>query len=381
MTLTAPPTTASDEAAEPVTEAPANGSLKPVIDIIPDAAYDNPTWKGLAYFGRDLAVYGLVIWGLIVVTNPFALLGLEILAALAVTALFVVAHDSAHGALFASKRMNSIVGHIAMLPSWHVFEAWILGHNRIHHAYTVRQGYDFVWHPYTAEEYVAMGPLGRLRHRFEWSWAGAGSYYIREVWLTKMMIFDPPSRWKRAIGRDRAIVYTFLATATLALGALGWSRTGTVLGTAWLIVRVLVIPFLAFSYLIGSVVHVHHVQPDIRWWKRREWTKFKGQMEGTTILRTAPGMNFFLHWIMIHIPHHVDMRIPMYNLELATDAIEEAFPGTVHDAPLRFRDFVANTRRCQLYDFDNGRWLTYAEASRRQASSVSNSGRPSGPQS
>ena len=27
----------------------------------------------------------------------------------------------------------------------------------------------------------------------------------------------------------------------------------------------------------------------------------------------------------------------------------------------RFRDFIANTRACKLYDFDGGRWLTYAE--------------------
>jgi acyl-lipid omega-6 desaturase (Delta-12 desaturase) len=127
----------------------------------------------------------------------------------------------------------------------------------------------------------------------------------------------------------------------------------------------MVIPFLTFSYLIGSVVHVHHVQPDIRWWKRREWTKFKGQMEGTTILRTAPGMNFFLHWIMVHIPHHVDMRIPMYNLELAADAIKKAYPETVHDEPMSFRDFVDNSRKCKLYDYDTGTWLTYADARER----------------
>lgn len=361
MTLTLSPEAAASEAGTS-SEAPANGSLKPVIDIIPDAAYDNPTWKGLAYLGRDLVIYALVVWGLILVTNPFGILALEVVAALAVTSLFVVAHDSAHGALFKTKRLNSIVGHLAMLPSWHVYEAWILGHNRIHHAYTVRQGYDFVWQPYTAEEYAAMSPLGRLRHRFEWSWAGAGSYYIREVWLTKMMVFDPPSRWTKAIRRDRAIVYAYLATFATILGVIGWSRTGTVLGTAWLITRVMVIPFLTFSYLIGSVVHVHHVQPDIRWWKRREWTKFKGQMEGTTILRTAPGMNFFLHWIMVHIPHHVDMRIPMYNLELAADAIKEAYPDTVHDEPMRFRDFIDNSRQCKLYDYDTGTWLTYAEA-------------------
>ena len=305
-----------------------------MIDIIPDAAYDNPTWKGLAYFGRDLVVYGLVVWGLIVVTNPL--------------------RDPRPGGRWPPwpsrpcsswpttaptapcsrrKRLNSIVGHIAMLPSWHVYEAWILGHNRIHHAYTVRQGYDFVWQPYTAEEYAAMGPLGRLRHRFEWSWAGAGV-----VLHPRGVAHEDDGRSTRRRGGRRPSAGTGPSSTPTSprspriLGVVGWSRTGTVLGTAWLIVRVMVIPFLAFSYLIGSVVHVHHVQPDIRWWKRREWTKFKGQMEGTTILRTAPGMNFFLHWIMVHIPHHVDMRIPMYNLELAADAIKAGVPG---DRPRR----------------------------------------------
>jgi omega-6 fatty acid desaturase (delta-12 desaturase) len=85
-------------------------------------------------------------------------------------------------------------------------------------------------------------------------------------------------------------------------------------------------------------------------------------MEGTTVLRARIGLNFFFHWIMVHLPHHVDMRIPMYNLELATEAIKEAFPDVVHDEPLRFRDYVSNTRKCKLYDFDAGRWMTYIEA-------------------
>ena len=224
----------------------------------------------------------------------------------------------------------------------------------------MRQGFDFVWHPYTAEQYAGHeSTLGKLRHRFEWSWPGAGAYYLREVWWHKMMVGNPPARWAKAIRRDRAIVCAFVAVASLLLGRprLGHVRHGA--GVAWMIVKVMVVPFLAFTYVIGSFVHVHHVQPDIRWWKRREWTKFKGQMEGTTILRARVGLNFFFHWIMVHVPHHVDMRIPMYNLELATDAIKEAFPGTVHDEPLRFRDFIANTRQCKLYDFDEGRWITY----------------------
>ena len=110
------------------------GSLKPVIDAIPPEAYENPTWKGLAYLARDGVIYGLVVAGLILFDNPFAVLALWVLSALVISGLFVIGHDAAHGSLFASKRMNRVVGTIAMLPSWHVYEGWVLGHNRIHHA-------------------------------------------------------------------------------------------------------------------------------------------------------------------------------------------------------------------------------------------------------
>jgi len=343
------------------------GSLKPVLDVIPAAAYDNPTWKGLAYFGRDLVMYGLIVTGLILVNNPFAVIALWVLSAMVISGLFIVAHDAAHGALFSSKRLNRVIGTIAMLPSWHVYEGWTLGHNRIHHGYTVREGFDFVWHPYTPEQYEAMSTLGRLRHRFEWSWFGAGAYYLREVWWHKMIVGAPPARWAKSIRRDRIIVWSFVAAASLALGALSWASYGSVIGVLWMILKVLVIPFLGFNFVIASFVHVHHIQPNIRWWKRREWTKWHGQMEGTTVLRARFGLNFFFHWIMVHVPHHVDMRIPMYNLELATDAMKKAFPGTIHDEPLRFMDFVRNTRVCRLYDFDEGRWYTYREAAKRPA--------------
>ena len=338
------------------------GSLKPVIDLIPPAAYQNPTWKGLGYFGRDLFFYALAVTGLVLTANPLWDSAFEVLAILSVTGLFVVAHDCAHGALFANKRLNSIVGRIAMLPSWHAYEAWVLGHNRIHHAFTVRQGYDFVWHPITPEEYAAKPFWGRVLHRIEWSWQGAGLYYFLEVWLKKMIFFRAPARWVQFIRRDRMLTASFVALSTGVLVIVGVSHHDSALALLWLVTRVLILPFAGFCVMIGAVVHVHHVQPDIRWWPKGEWTKFKGQMEGTTVLRVPRGVNFFFHWIMIHSPHHVDMRIPMYNLELAATAIEAGYPDVVHDAPLRFRDFRRNTARCKLYNFDQGQWLTYRDA-------------------
>ncbi|MGO9198434.1 MAG: fatty acid desaturase [Acidimicrobiales bacterium] len=359
--------TSAAETEAPVEAKPAGsvreGSLKPVLDILPESVYDNPTWKGMAYFARDLAMYAALITGLILVSNVFADLALDAAAAVVGVGLFVIGHDAAHGALFKSKRLNSVVGHIAMLPGWHVYEGWILGHNRIHHAFTVRQGYDFVWHPSTPEEYQAMSRFKRAVHRLEWSWIGAGVYYTHQVWWTKMVVGRPPARWRVAIRRDRFIVLGYVLLSVAGLAWLGAATTGTVGGTVWLLARVVLIPWIGLMYVFGSFVHVHHVSPEIRWWKKAEWTKFKAQMEGTTVLRAPMGTNFFIHWIMVHVPHHVDMRIPMYNLEAAAAEIEKAFPGTVHEGPLRFRDYVSNTRQCKLYDFDAGRWLTYAEAS------------------
>ena len=356
-TLTLPSSVASGTVEPP---APPT-TLKPVIDVLPDSVYDNPTWRGMTYFLRDAAMYLALLVVLVLVSNVFAVIAIEVVMALVVSGLFVVGHDAAHGALFKTKRMNSTVAHLAFLPSFHVYEGWVLGHNRVHHPYTVRQGYDFVWHPTTPEQFAAMSWWARSVHRFEWSWAGAGAYYMHQVWWTMMMTGGNPARWVKAIRRDRWIVNSFIVAMFALFTAIGIASGDSVAGILWLDARTIVLPFLGFAYFIGTMVHVHHIAPDIKWWKKAEWNKFKAQMQGTTVLRAPKGFNFFFHWIMVHVPHHVDMRVPMYHLEEASDAIEAAFPGSVIDKPLRFRDFVTNSRACKLYDFDAGRWLTYAE--------------------
>ena len=127
------------------------------------------------------------------------------------------------------------------------------------------------------------------------------------------------------------------------------------------------IPFLLFIHTIGWVVYVHHIAPDIRWWPRKEWNRFKGQVEGTTILWGPPGWDFFFHWIMVHIPHHVDARIPCYRLPEASRAIAQAFPDRVDERRLRMRDYLAATRVCKLHDFNTGQWLPYPGSGRPNA--------------
>lgn len=363
MTLLAPDlTTGAVDAAERPT------TLKPVLDQISPERYENPTWKGMAYFARDVALYLAIVAGLILTSTWWATLLLWALSAFVISGLFIIGHDAAHGALFKSKRLNSVIGHLAMLPSWHVYEGWVLGHNRIHHGHTCRQSMDFVWHPVTPEQFAELPTWKQWRHRLEWSWLGSMPYYLRDVWWNKMIAFDPPEKWAKDIKRDRIIILGFVSVMSIALGAIGWSIYGSVIGAVWMILKVLVVPFLAFTFTIGWVVHVHHIDPDIRWWKRREWNKFRGQMEGTTLLYVPVWLDFFLHRIFFHVAHHVDMRIPFYELPAACEEIREAYPDVVITRRLRLRDFFSNTRKCKLYDFESARWMTYREGAEQVAS-------------
>lgn len=331
--------------------------LKPVLDVIPDHCYQRSTARGLLLIARDLVVYALALWGLASTNNILFLVPLWLLAGLAVSGLFVLGHDAAHGALFDSKKLNAVTGRLTMLPSWHATEQWIFGHNRVHHGHTLREGMDFVWHPYTVEQYRELGTLARLRHKLEWGPFGAGAYYFREVWLNKMVLFIPSERWAKAMNRDRLIVAVFVIgtlAATLAVGGPG--------GGLWLWTKMFVIPFLLFCQSIGWVVYVHHIAPEIRWWPRREWNRFRGQVEGTTVLWGPPGWELFFHWIMVHLPHHVDMRIPCYRLPEAAAAIKRAFPDDVDERKISVRDYLRSTRECKLHDFQTGTWSRYPAA-------------------
>ncbi|NCG23918.1 MAG: hypothetical protein GWP47_07300 [Actinobacteria bacterium] len=97
----------------------------------------------------------------------------------------------------------------------------------------------------------------------------------------------------------------------------------------WIWAKVVVVPFLLFCQVIGWLVYVHHISPEIRWWPRADWNRFRGQVEGTTVLWGRRGWDIVLHWIMVHLPHHVDIRIPCYRLPEVARAITAELPDDV----------------------------------------------------
>ncbi|MEM9515157.1 MAG: fatty acid desaturase [Actinomycetota bacterium] len=341
---------------------PRTQSLNDVRAVIPQSCYERPTGRAAWTLLMAAALYIGPTVGLVLTNQWWALLPLWLLSGLAVSGLFVLGHDASHAALLDSRRANRVVAQVCMAPSLHVEAAWDLGHNRIHHGYTTRQGFDFVWHPLAVDDYRALNWAHRLRHRFEWSWLGSGAYFLREIWWQKMWRYNPSGKRHDAVVRDKVVLGSAVALAVIALGALGAVMGGWV-GALWMPIKVLVIPFLLFVQIIGWTVYVHHVDPDIRWWPRKEWSQFRGQMESTTVLRTNRLINrLWFHNIFVHIPHHVDARIPFHQLPAAAAAISAEYPDTVRTARFSARAYLRATRACKLYDFDEGRWLPYSAA-------------------
>jgi acyl-lipid omega-6 desaturase (Delta-12 desaturase) len=337
------------------------GSLAALRAVIPSRCYERSTIRGVLAVVRDVAGYAAVIALLATTDRWWLVLPLEVLAGLLVGALFILGHDASHGTLVRGARLNRALARALMAPSLHVEEAWSFGHNRVHHGFTTRQGLDFVWHPVTVQEYRALPRWARLRHRVEWSPIGAGAYYLRAVWWNKMVVASPPSGGRGGRGA-RWFVLGGAALATAGALALGSAGSGGLVGAVTMWLQLVVVPFLVYIQLIGWTVYVHHIGPDIRWWTPREWSRSRAQTESTTILRIPRALNVFFHHIFVHVPHHVDVRIPWYRLPDAARALHAAVPGTIVDRRLRVVDYLRATRRCKLYDFERGLWLTYAEA-------------------
>ena len=336
-------------------------TLGAVRETFSKETFDNPNYKGLFYFFRDLIFFGIsVIWLFHLETwylLPFA----WFFVGLTISGLFVIGHDCAHGALFKSEKLSYFVGQIAMLPSLHAFHQWAYGHNRVHHGHTIKINSDFVWHPVGPEEYQKFNLFQKLFHRISWSAFGSGIYYLWEIWLKGMIVYNAPIKEAK---RDKMLVLFFaiiVSGYSLYLG--GYSSQEFKISQAlWMWFKLVFMPFLVWNYFIGFTVYVHHIGESIPWKYREDWSPFYGQVVGTVNYKVNPIYNFFVHNIYIHSPHHVHMKIPFYNLPRALDEMKKEYKPFIQERKSLIKDYVKNTSKCKLMNFETGEWMTYKQA-------------------
>ncbi|MFZ5659821.1 MAG: fatty acid desaturase [Pseudomonadota bacterium] len=330
--------------------------LNTVRQAISSNCYKRSTRKALGWYAFDLVLYLSAMWGVFASHSPWLKLFFGLLAGCTVAFMFVWAHDAAHGALFKSKRVAEVLGTIFMLPSLQMYRLWAFGHNRVHHSFTSFSPVDWIWRPLTPAEYASRSPWQRFIYRLERSPYSCALHYLLRVWWPGMVRFKPDANTedRHLLTLNKLITLVFF----LAFSALAYAYAGGIVG----VIAAVIVPWLVFNYFIALFIFLHHTHPQIPFFdSRQEWTNTLGQLYCSTVVRCSRLSEMLIHNIMVHTPHHVDPRIPFYNLKRAYADLKREYGSYIHEYRFRWSTVRHIFKSCQLYDFENKVWYSFRQ--------------------
>ena len=368
----APAADAADSAAAPrpprAAASKASAAVPGVQDVranMGDDARAKSTLKGVLFCAVSLVPYFLGFAGFFML-DGWWLKGLAAaVMTLSLPMMFVIGHDACHQSLTPHRWLNKLIGRVTMIPTWHAYAVWELGHNGLHHAFTNVRGKDFAWVPLSTDEYAALSPLRRWMHRRYRTWWGVGFYYLIEMWTKYGLLTAkaPSSRAKVVFLADwfSVAIYTVALVAAVLFGT---DRTG--LGDNWALVSAgllamgVVVPFLVWKWVMGILILMHHTHPTVPWYGDvADWNFYAGQVQSTVHIELPRPIELVLHNIMEHTAHHADPRVPLYNLEKAQKHLEDAYVADITVVPFSIRGLFRTLRTCRLFDYENHRWLDW----------------------
>ena len=331
--------------------------LSEVRKSIDPKAYQRSMWITFFWFAVDLFFYMLAMCGVFMADSLLLKLFFGLIAGIATSSMFVWAHDAAHGSLFKNKWVAEILGTIFMLPSLNMYRLWSYGHNRVHHGFTSFSPLDWIWRPLTIDEYANLTKMKKMLYRVERSLYGCGLHYIYKVWWPKMVMFVPSDLGADkvfAIRVDKLISLLF----ALVVGFVYYRHGGYM--SAIIAVGM---PFIVFNYVISLIVYLHHTHPKIPFFdERAEWNHTIGALYCTTVIYSNWLVDTITHHIMIHTPHHVDIRIPFYRLKTALTSIKQHYSQYLHEYNMDMATLKQIFKSCKLYDYHKHVWYNFAEA-------------------
>lgn len=317
------------------------------------------TARALALVALDLALFVLMLAATLWAPHPLLQVVFALLNGLVIARLFILGHDACHQSFTAHRKLNRWIGRLVFLPSLTPYSLWDVGHNVVHHGYTNLRGFDFVWQPYSADEYRALPAWRRgLERAYRSGWA-PWLYYLVEIWWKRMYFpsrAHMPTR-RRIFVWDGVLVSAF---AALWIGSLAAYAISLEHSVAWTVIVGFVLPFLVWNGMIGFVVYVHHTHQGVAWYEdKKSWAADSPFVSTTVHLTFRSAMGSALHHIMEHTAHHVDMSVPLYRLRRAQRLLEERLPGRIVIQPFSWRWYAATARSCKLYDFAARCWTDF----------------------
>ncbi len=263
---------------------------------------------------------------------------------------FIVFHDCSHGSFLPSKRANAWLGAFLGVVVLAPYRRWSHDH-AIHHATSGdldRRGVGDI-PTLTLTEYAARSRRGRIAYR-----VFRHPVVMFGIGPIIAMMIGPriASRSQRPRLRH-SVLLTDVALA-LVIGGLCWL-------IGW---QDFLLIWAPSSMLAGSagiwLFYVQHQFEDTYWTHAPRWSYVDAALYGSSYLKLPKPMQFFSGNIGLHHVHHLNAKIPNYNLQRAHDE-----NPMFHEVPvLTFHDGL-RAMRLKLWDESHGTLITFAQARQR----------------
>ena len=260
------------------------------------------SWQIIDTFVPYLGLWVLIVYSLSV--SWWLSLFLILLAAGFLVRLFIIFHDCGHGSFFKSETSNKIVGMLFGILAFTPYYAWHNQHLK-HHA-TVgnldKRGVGDVW-TLTKEEYQQSSRLTRIKYRFYRNpvvMFGVGSLYV-------FLIQNRLTKKGMSLKEKRNIYFTNVALTLI------FAIMSRIIGFAeFLIIQLLILYFASIAGL--WLFYLQHQYEEVSWVRNKDWNFRNIAIHGSSYVKLPKLLQWFSGNIGFHHIHHINARIPNYNL-------------------------------------------------------------------
>ncbi|MDX9857896.1 MAG: fatty acid desaturase [candidate division Zixibacteria bacterium] len=225
---------------------------------------------------------------------------------------FIIFHDCGHGSFFRSKKANDFWGVVTGIITFTPYHYWRASHAR-HHATSAnldQRGHGDVW-MMTVAEYLAAPPFKRLQYRLYRN-------PIVMFLLGPLFILLVTHRFvrRKASKTQKLSVYG----TNLGIIAIGVALSLVMGVWQYLLIQFMIL-FLGIMAGIW-LFYVQHQFEDVYWAREEEWDFVTASLDGGSYYKLPAVLRWFTGSIGYHHIHHLNSRIPNYNLPHCQREIE-----------------------------------------------------------
>jgi omega-6 fatty acid desaturase (delta-12 desaturase) len=323
-------------------------TLKQVVQTIPKSCFQkNPrkAWGQVA-----ISITAVALGYVAIAFSPWYLLPFAwFFTGTALTGFFVIGHDCGHRSFSNRRWINNWVGHIAMLPLIYPFHSWRLLHD-IHHRHTNNMDIDNAWAPWTETEFFEASSVLKSAYRGMRGWF----WWLASIAHWAALHFNPANFEPR----DRQKVKRSIA-AVVVFGLIFFPALVALTGFGGLI-KFWLMPWLGYHFWMSTFTLVHHTIPEIVFTPGSTWNEAEAQLSGTLHCDYPRWIEVLCHDINVHVPHHVSVGVPSYNLRQAHAALKDHWGPLMKETRFSLGLMQTITGQCHIYNPEGG-YKTFRE--------------------